>query len=81
MSGAADHGSLALKYDLITGNHRKNLLVIFAMIGSVACIFFAAVGKGGAFWAGLLAIIGNVRIVSRKFLLSIRWPSEQASCV
>jgi hypothetical protein len=30
------------------------------MIGSVACMLFAAVGRGGALWAGLLAIIGNV---------------------
>jgi hypothetical protein len=36
------------------------------MIGSVTCVVFAAVGKGGAMWAGFLAIIGNVYIVSRK---------------
>jgi MFS transporter, UMF1 family len=66
MSGAADHGSLASKENLMTGRHRKNLLVAFAMIGSVTCMFFAAVGKGGALWAGLLAIIGNVYIVSRN---------------
>ena len=45
---------------LLLGSHRKNLLLTFAMIGSVAGILFAAVGKGGALWAGLLAIIGNV---------------------
>ena len=45
---------------LLLGSHRKNLLVTFAMIGSAACMLFAAVGKGGALWAGLLAIIGNV---------------------
>lgn len=45
---------------LLLGSHRKNLLLTFAMIGSVACMFFATVGRGGALWAGLLAIIGNV---------------------
>jgi UMF1 family MFS transporter len=30
------------------------------MVGSVASMLFAAVGKGGALWAGLLATVGNV---------------------
>ena len=61
MSGAADHGYTPLQEGrLIVGSHRKNLLLTFAMIGSVACMLFAAVGKGGAMWAGLLAILGNV---------------------
>jgi|SRR5277367_4592978 MFS transporter, UMF1 family len=60
MSGAADHGILISWGRLIIGSHRKNLLLTFAMIGSVACMLFAAVGKGGAMWAGVLAILGNV---------------------
>jgi hypothetical protein len=51
---------VVLNAELIPGSHRKNLLLIFAVVGSVACMLFAAVGKGGALWAGLLAIIGNV---------------------
>jgi len=42
------------------GNHRKNLLLGFAVVGSIASMLFAAVGTGGAMWAGLCAIIGNV---------------------
>jgi len=33
---------------------------MFAIIGGAACVLFAAVGSGGALWAGLLSIIGNV---------------------
>ena len=48
---------------LIQGSHRKNLLITFAAIGSVGSMLFAAVGRGDAIWAGLLAIIGNVLIL------------------
>jgi hypothetical protein len=36
------------------------MLLGFAGMGSVACMLFAVVGQGGALWAGLFAIIGNV---------------------
>jgi len=45
---------------LILGSHRKNLLLGFAVVGSIASMLFAAVGRGGAMWAGLCAIVGNV---------------------
>jgi hypothetical protein len=45
---------------LMEGSHRKNLLLMFAAVGSLACLLFPAVGNGGAMWAGLLAIVGNV---------------------
>ena len=35
------------------------------MVGSLACMLFAAVGRGGATWAGLLAIVGNVPLFPR----------------
>ena len=60
MSGAADHGFLNNEEVLILGSHRKNLLLGFAVVGSIASMLFAAVGTGGAMWAGLCAIIGNV---------------------
>jgi MFS transporter, UMF1 family len=53
----------------MVGSHRKNLLLMFAGVGSVAGMLFPAVGTGGAMWAGLLAIIGNVcpsRVVLTK---------------
>jgi len=61
MSGAADHGFFCNNTKvLMLGNHRKNLLLGFAVVGSIASMLFAAVGTGGAMWAGLCAIIGNV---------------------
>ena len=45
---------------LMSGSHRKNLLLGFAVVGSIASMLFAAVGRGGAMWAGLCAIVGNV---------------------
>jgi hypothetical protein len=63
-----------------TGSHRKNLLLAFAMVGSVACMLFAAVGKGGATWAGLLAIIGNV-LPRQPQMANCRSPLEPALSV
>jgi len=60
--------------ELIIGSHRKNLLISFAGIGSVACMLFAVVGRGGALWAGLLAIIGNVcPFVRVRLILGCVW--------
>ena len=41
-------------------------------------MLFAAVGKGGAMWAGLLAILGNVGLFWMK--VNCRLPLEQALC-
>jgi MFS-type transporter involved in bile tolerance (Atg22 family) len=61
MSGAADHGPSPSSQTNV-GSHRKNLLLMFAAVGSFACILFPAIGNGGALWAGLLAIVGNVSL-------------------
>lgn len=65
--------------ELIVGSHRKNLLLGFALLGSLACMLFAAVGRGGALWAGLLAIVGNV--ISREGESYFRFLSERVSFV
>lgn len=53
---------------------------MFAAIGSLACMFFPAVGSGGAMWAGLLAIIGNV-IPAGKAKLNFRLRLVRVSSV
>ena len=49
MSGAADHGS-----------HRKQFLLGFAAVGSLATIGFVFAQTGGIGWAGFCAVLANV---------------------
>ncbi|KAK6355049.1 Autophagy protein 22 [Orbilia brochopaga] len=63
MSGAADHG-----------RYRKQLLLIFAYIGAVSCIFMLFVSAPWVVLASILAQIGNVSFGASYVLLNAFLP-------
>ncbi|KAK6539601.1 Autophagy protein 22 [Orbilia ellipsospora] len=63
MSGAADHG-----------RYRKHLLLIFAYIGAVSCIFMLFVNAQWVLMASILAQIGNVTFGASYVLLNAFLP-------
>lgn len=63
MSGAADHGA-----------YRKRLLLVFAMVGSLATMLFSSVTPRFYMFAALWAIIGNIGFGASFVLLNAFLP-------
>lgn len=81
MSGAADHGKKHLDFQFLRaitdspeGAYRKQLLLVFAFIGSVSTMLFITVTDGLYLFAALWAILGNIGFGASFVLLNAFLP-------